>query len=169
MFSFQIGERTGIISGEWDSSFSILFHPFITLIFFLGTHPVGHHVPQTLCLAAASSYSLRRRTGSLAPCRAGPLPRDPFSSYASTGTISDKQWKYDEGRRLILVKGRISHRAHRKRKWIWHWLHQHVALSHKQSTQHQALAFFRQRRNLIPSTRSLKNKLFSFFLLSFIS
>lgn len=63
---------------------------FISLILFLGTHSAGHHIPQTLCLGVAASSALRRRTGCLAPCRVGPSPRDPFSSYANTRTISDK-------------------------------------------------------------------------------
>lgn len=142
------------------------FTSFISLVFFLGMCPAGHHVPQKLCLAVAASSALRRRTGSLAPCRARPLLRDHFSSYVNTVTISNMlgfrfplffflggvvivfsfifSRKYDGGREHLLVMGSISHMTHRKRKWVWNWLHQHIALAHKQCTLHQALVLFRE-------------------------
>lgn len=157
---------------------------FLSLIFFSGMHPAGYHAPRAPCGAAAASSALGRRGGSAAPCRAGPSPRDPSSSYPMARSTSDK--------RVLLV-------LFMKKCWgkvfgfFFFWLRGEFlsgligremglalalpsiarVLSHEWGTQHQTAVFFRQRRNWTPSSRThetrkllfLSSSSFFFFLI----
>lgn len=77
--------------------------------------------------------------------------------------------KYDGGREHLLVMGSISHMTHRKRKWVWNWLHQHIALAHKQCTLHQALVLFREETWLHLPEASWTNYLIFFHIFYFLN
>lgn len=171
MFSFQIRERTDIISGEWDSSFGILIQLFNSLVFFLGTYPA----PQTPHSAGASAWLL---------VGLGITPGHFF--FLQDGQEYFRQkclfWfglfhEYMQGGRFLWFGVQFLTRPIRKRKWIWHWfcpggglaIAQQPEHSHVNGALHQAPIFCRWRRNWSLSSTSWESRKFcSFFFCLFV-